>query len=123
VSLAEGWLRAEDSKAEAGIRRAELAPDLVDELKAHKAGSRFNRIDDFVFPTLTGTRLDRNAVRRRILYPAIERANAALAETDREPIPAGVTFHSLRRTYASLSFELGADPAYGKRRSRRRRPG
>lgn len=47
-----------------------------------------------------------------MLYPAIERANAKLAEASRPPIPAGVTFHSLRRTYASLMAEAGADARY-----------
>jgi integrase len=112
TSLAEGWLRVACSKTDAGVRRVELAPDLLDELKAHRAASRFAGPDDFVFPTRTGTQRERNAVRRRILYPAIERANVELVKAGRSPIPGEVTFHSLRRTYASLSFEAGADPAY-----------
>ena len=35
--------------------------------------------DDYVFPGRDGNRRDRNAVRRRVLYPAIERANAPSA--------------------------------------------
>jgi integrase len=71
--------------------------------------------DDFVFPTQRGTRRDRNTVRTRILYPAIERANAALIKTGRTPIPAGMTFHSLRRTYATLMAQAGVDQRYTMR--------
>jgi len=53
-------------------------------------------------------------VRSRVLQPAIRRANAALEEAERTPIPQGATFHSLRHTYASLMAEAGVDPAYTK---------
>jgi hypothetical protein len=54
---------------------------------------------------------ERNSVRTKILYPAIEKANEALAAEDRPPLPQGLTFHSLRRTYAALRAELGEHPA------------
>jgi integrase len=50
--------------------------------------------------------------------PAIEAANAALKERELPMIPDGennqarVTFHSLRRTYASLCAEAGIDVAW-----------
>jgi integrase len=50
-------------------------------------------------------------VRRRILAPAVEKANEALAEHDIEPLPEGLTPHSLRRTCASILVALGWDPA------------
>src|SRR5206468_3839829 len=53
-----------------------------------------------------------NAVRRRVLYPALERANVLLAKRELPAISEDVTFHSLRRTYASLAAEAGADPAW-----------
>jgi integrase len=34
-----------------------------------------------------------------------------LAAEDRSPLPDGVTFHSLRRTYTALRAELGEHPA------------
>lgn len=37
-----------------------------------------------------------------------------LETTGRPSIPEGATFHSIRRTYASLMFEAAADPAYGQ---------
>jgi integrase len=51
-------------------------------------------------------------VRRRVLYPAIERANCLLEERGLPTISPDVTFHSLRRTYASLAAEAGVDPAW-----------
>ncbi len=62
-------------------------------------------------PGRDGKRRDRNAVTRRVLYPAIERANKALGKREQATIPDGkdgqprVTFHSLRRTFASLAAE------------------
>jgi integrase len=50
-------------------------------------------------------------VRTKILYPAIVRANVLLEREGVAPIPAGVTFHALRRTYAALRAELGEHPA------------
>jgi integrase len=114
VNLAEHRLTVVDSKSLAGCREVDLAPDLRDELVNHKASSDFTDRDDFVFPTRRGTRRERNTVRTRILYPAIERANVVLEATGRPLISADVTFHSLRRTYASLLAEAGADAAYTK---------
>jgi integrase len=114
VNLAEHRLTVPESKTDAGCREVDLAPDLRDELANHRLASPFSERDDFVFPTRRGTRRERNTVRTRILYPAIERANVLLEATGRPLIPADVTFHSLRRTYASLLAEAGADAAYTK---------
>jgi len=112
VNLAAGRLRVVASKTAAGVREVDLAPELLDELKLHRHRASVAAPDDFVFPTRQGTRRDRNAVRNRVLRPAIERANAALAERGRELIPENLTFHSLRHTYASLMAEAGVDAAY-----------
>jgi len=47
-----------------------------------------------------------------MLAPAIEHANKQLAKDGREPLPAGLTPHSLRRTFASLLFAIGETPPY-----------
>jgi integrase len=47
-----------------------------------------------------------------VLAGAIERANRQRAQDGLEPIQAGTTNHTLRRTYASLLYEAGASPAY-----------
>ena len=114
VALAGGRLRVAASKTEAGVREIDLSPHLREELTGHKAGSPFSRPGDLVFPTEKGTKRDRSAIRRRILRPAIERANRMLEEQGLAPIPEGVTFHSLRHTYASLMAEAGVDAAYTK---------
>ena len=114
INLAEHRLTVVRSKTDAGNRQADLPPDLRDLLAAHKLASPFDGRDDYVFPTRRGTRRDRNTVRTRILYPAIKRANALLEADGKPPISVDVTFHSLRRTYASLLAEAGADAAYTK---------
>jgi integrase len=111
VNLASGWLCVEDSKTEAGIRTVDLEPDLLDELKAHKAASVRSEPSDHVFPGKDGQRRDRSAITRRVLHPAIKRANNRLTEAGRSAIPDGVTFHSLRRTFAALKAEAGEHPA------------
>jgi integrase len=45
-----------------------------------------------------------------VLAPAIELANARLAEAGDTPLPAGLTPHSLRRTFASVLYALGDTP-------------
>lgn len=118
VDLARSMLTVRGTKTDAADRLVELDPELRDELAAHKAGSRDAGPDAYVFPGREGKRRDRHAVRQRILYPAITRANAQLADRDLPTIPDGtdgrprVTFHSLRRTYASLAAEANADPAW-----------
>ncbi|MEA2395853.1 MAG: integrase [Solirubrobacteraceae bacterium] len=63
-----------------------------------------------MFATSTGGRQSGTNVRRRILLPAIDNANERLAKVDVEPLPERLTPHSLRRTFASVSYALGADP-------------
>jgi len=118
INLASYRLSVVRSKTDAGRREVDLAPDLRDELVSHKASSASTGPNDFVFPTKRGTRRDRNTTRTRILYPAIDRTNALPTERGLPTIPDGsdarprVTFHSLRRTYASLLAEAGADSGY-----------
>ncbi|MGD0166894.1 MAG: site-specific integrase [Gaiellaceae bacterium] len=112
VDLARGVLRVAESKTDAGMRTVDLSPDLLDELKTHRAKAGSPEPDTLVFPTRNGTARDRNNVRTRVLAKTIERANKALAEAGRPAIQEGVTNHALRRTYASLLYEAGASPAY-----------
>jgi integrase len=65
-----------------------------------------------VFGTSTGAAQSRTNVRRRILGPAVERANTALEFEGLESLPDGLTPHSLRRTFASILVALGEDPVY-----------
>jgi integrase len=118
VNLPASTLTVVASKTEAGVREVELDPALLDVLKTHKANSGNPAPEVFVFPGRSGGRRDRHAVRNRVLYPAIKRANLLLTERGLPTIPDGtdgrprVTFHSLRRTYASIAAEAGVDPAW-----------
>ena len=69
-------------------------------------------MDDYVFPTESGCRRDRNNARRRAFALSVERANQNLAEAGRNPLPEGLTPHSLRRTFISVLLALGEDVPY-----------
>jgi hypothetical protein len=47
-----------------------------------------------------------------MLAPAVSKANEALRANGQEPLPEGLTPHSLRRTFASLLFAIGETPPY-----------
>ena len=59
-----------------------------------------------------GARHDRNNARRRVVVKSVERANENLAATGRNPLPEGITPHSLRRTFISLLLATGAEVPY-----------
>ena len=63
-----------------------------------------------MFPTTTGKQIGASNLRRRVLAPAIELANARLADAGESPLPAGLTPHSLRRTFASVLYALASTP-------------
>jgi len=110
VDLARGTLRIEDDKTDAGRRTIDLSPDLLDELKMHRAKASTIDPDALVFPTGRGTRRDRSNLLRDVLRPAVTTANEKRAEKELPPITEGVTNHTLRRTFASLLYEAGASP-------------
>lgn len=112
LDLKAGLLNVAASKTAAGIRQVVLEPELVQLLLEHRDAAAWTEPDDFVFAgRIREKPRERNTIRTRILYRAIEKANARLTAEDRPPIPEGVTFHSLRRTYAALRAELGEHPA------------
>ncbi len=53
-----------------------------------------------------------NNLRRRVLAPAMERANEGLVKQGAEPLPEGVSPHSLRRTFANLLYAVGEAPPF-----------
>ncbi len=112
VDLREGLINLGTSKTDAGLREIIIEPELVQLLREHKIGSKWSRPGDFVFPGRSRTKpRERNSVRTRVLYGAIAKANKLLAEEDHPALPEGITFHSLRRTYAALRAEQGEHPA------------
>lgn len=108
VELGIGVLRVRRSKTEAGVREVDILPPLADELSELKARRNPGR-DDLVFATSRGGKDSASNVRMRILAKAVEDANEKLIDDGHEPIPPGLTPHSLRRTYASLLFAIGTD--------------
>lgn len=102
-------LTVEESKTEAGEgRMVDLAPMLVEELKAQWAEHVTAGLDDLVFPTTKGRKRDRSNSRGR-LRTVLRRANEERGKQERPPI-GHVTNHTLRRTFASLMYEAGAQP-------------
>jgi integrase len=106
VDLAAGRLRVGASKTDAGIREVELLLALRDELASLRAASA-PESDELVFGTTSGQQQNASNVRNRALAMSVERANELLAARGAGPLPAHLTPHSLRRTYASLMFALG----------------
>ena len=68
--------------------------------------------DALVFPTSSGSRRDNDNARERVIRPVVAHADVLLAQRGREPLPAGVTAHKLRHTFASILFVRGEDPPY-----------
>ena len=104
----------------------ELSAFLLDELRGHLAAVPARLRDTHgaalpVFPTWTGGRLNPSNVRNRLLNgtPArgkrkpikgvVQRVNEKRAAEGRMLLPARVTPHTLRRTFASLCFFAGRD--------------
>jgi integrase len=111
IDLARGLLHVRQSKTHAGVRDVTLMPLLRDELAALKAAVSPSP-DDPVFTTRNGTPQTRHNIRRRVLLPAVARANAQLADVGAAEINPRLTTHSLRHTFASLLFEADASVPY-----------
>jgi len=111
VDLARGTITVRAAKTEAGVRTVNVLPVLRDELSDYRA--RLDPPGDtLVFGTAAGKRQGATNIRRRVLARTIELANATLTEDEVEPLPEGLTPHSLRRTFASLLFAVGEAPPY-----------
>src|SRR3954452_5823205 len=65
-----------------------------------------------VFTPATGKRRDKDNVRGRVLVPVLKRADEILAEQGQVPLPARVTTHKMRHTFASILAALGYDPTF-----------
>jgi integrase len=111
VDLANGRMHIGCSKTQAGLREIPLLPVLRDELATHKAAADRAGPDDVVFPTSTGGLRDKDNLRKRVLAPILLRADELLTERGDPPLPAGVTPHKLRHTFASVLVACGEDPA------------
>ena len=82
--------------------------DILAGYKANHPGS----LDDLLFATARGGRRDKDNINKRVLKPALTRADELLAERDQHPLPRGVAPHKLRHTFPSILIALGRDPRY-----------
>jgi integrase len=111
IDVDAGTIAVNEAKTPAGVRTINLLPVLRSELAVYTANLD-DPPDAFVFQASSRRPLERNNARQRILAPAIQLANGALAHEGLALLPAGLTFHSLRRTFASLLYALGEPPPY-----------
>ncbi len=84
-------------KSRFGMRRLPLEENLAAQLRLHRKPGMPE--EALVFPSTTGTPLNPNNVRHRVLAPAVKHAGVE---------PAG--FHAFRHTCASLLIERGLSP-------------
>jgi len=106
IDLVAGTLHVREAKTDAGVRTVNLLPVFRNELRAYKA-TVDNATNGLLFATRNGRPLGASNIRERILTPAAQRASTMLEIRRRPPLPAHLTPHSLRRTFASLLFALG----------------
>lgn len=90
---------------------ANLTPAVRERLALWRAESIHTAPIDLVFCTRTGKKLSASNLRRDVLIPAIKAANVQLEMLGIAELGT-VTFHSLRRTYASLRCICGDDARY-----------
>jgi integrase len=91
-------------KTERAVRDVILMPALAQALRQHRTESAFNRPDDYVFTTRTGTPHHAPHIGMRVLKPALERAGIQ-----------SVRWHDLRHTFASLLIAGGANITFVSR--------
>jgi len=106
VDLEAGRLRVNVSKTDAGRREVDLLAALSAELSTLRA-HREPAPQELLFATATGERQNPSNFRNRVLAASVRRADEQLAARGLAALPAGLTPHSLRRTFASLLFVIG----------------
>lgn len=109
--MGAGTLSIIESKTDAGVRIVDLPAALREELRRWWRETEHDRPDDYVVPSSTGRKASPSNLRRDLLRPTIAQANAEL-EKDGIATIGPITFHSLRRTAASLRCACGDDVAY-----------
>jgi hypothetical protein len=109
IDLANGRILIGRSKTQAGLREITMLPILRDSLAAHKASAGTTDPDDLVFPTATGRRRTSDTL-RGLLHTVFERADELLEARGHVPLPAGLSVHKLRHTFASVLVATGEDP-------------
>jgi len=90
--------RPHPPKSKYGKREVPLDPALVSELRQRRKGSEWPGDEDLVFPSLAGTALQPENLRRRVLRPAVEEVGAPWA-----------SFHAFRHTFAAMHIARGTN--------------
>jgi len=88
-----------------------LTAALREELTLWRMEAAHTAPTDYVVATASGGKHNPSNLRRDVLGPAIAKANETLDVQGISPIESA-TFHSLRRTFASLCCARGDDVAY-----------
>ena len=101
ADLGTGSLHVVDAKTPKGVREVHLTPALREQLVLWRAEAKHTTPSDFVIHTSTGGKHNPSNLRRDVLAPAVAAANGTLDEAGIAPL-GPITFHSLRRTYASF---------------------
>lgn len=112
VDLGAGSLYVRASKTDAGVREVHVGHGLREVLTLWRADTGHASPADLVICTGTGRRHSASNLRRDVLAPTVKHANEKLELLGIAPITEGLTFHSLRRTFASLHCAAGADISY-----------
>lgn len=104
ADLRSEGLRVADAKTAAGRRVIELhpLPRKILETRRREIGAA----SGLLFPSGSGGRRDRHAV-RRLLGPVAARANELLAQRGQDPLPERITPHTFRRTYLTYLYWAG----------------
>ncbi len=110
VDLANGRIFVGRSKTQAGLREIKMLPILRDVLAAHKAATYRGNPDHHVFLNISGGVLNKDTLRTGVLVAAFEQADKLLRSRGQIPLPAGLTAHKLRHTFASVLVAIGEDP-------------
>lgn len=113
VDLTTRTLSVGRAKTEAGVRVVQLTDYLAEVLRDHlDKPTRWDSKDDLLFPSSRGTPRETSRVGDRIVARCVERGEELLAERGQNPMPEGITNHSLRRTYVTLSLAYGEQPRW-----------
>jgi integrase len=97
VDLDRGTITVRAAKTDAGVGIVDMLPILCRELSVYR--DRLNPDPERpVFATARGNGLGSSNIRLRLLARTVARANVNLEAIGQQPLPAGLTPHSLRRT-------------------------
>jgi integrase len=101
-----------DGKSAESVREVHLSPFLREELIVYVATLTSPSPGTRLFPTKRGTPHTRQNLNRRVLAPAVARAAEMRAERGDSILPPQITPHTLRRTFVTLSAQLGRSASW-----------